>query len=284
MNNLNTTVIVSSSIILLLTITLLGGVVAYGEKQQFTIPQNNFQNISSSGEIKDDPRYTDFYNPKKAFDGLVNEDSFWAQLGKANFDVKLTNSLNKAVCWAEIGVLKPQQKVPFNLTILGSSNSKHVNGILDNTITTLDFTEQKCIPNVNQILFSVHGKSNEYTAISEIKLYEDSTIPPIDPPVCPDGQKYNPVTKKCEDETGTGNQTGATITNSTVNLDITNSTVKVHADEVSEIVIEVDGGNVTTVTDNSTTISKNPPTTPIGTPLPPSEDEEEEDEDKEDDN
>lgn len=276
----------------LLTTTIVGVIaVANGEKQQFTIQQDNFNNVSSYGEKTDNKLYTEFYNAKKAFDGLVNEDSYFAQLGKAGFDVKF-DKLNKSVCWAEIGVLKPQQKVPFNIVFFNDKgNNKSFNGILDKQITTLDFTglNNKCLPNLNEIKFDVNGKSNQYTAVSEIKLFEDSKVPPIEPPVCPDGQKYDPNTKKCVDinppEPPKPNQT-ASITNSTINFVVSNSTVNLKADSTSDVVISVEaGGNVTTVTDNSTIITPQIPTTtttPIGTPLPPQEEKEEES--QEDDN
>ena len=271
------TVIVSSISFLVLACTLIFGVATAQQetgKQQLFIKNNNIKSITDFGEYLD-PAYREFYKPYNLFDNLTNTWSFWSQYGSSGFQVELKNPLDKLVCSVDIGVKDPTKNIPFGLVVSNAQTSKTVQGVLDSANKNVDIPQ--CIPNLNGIEFTFNPTLDpKWTILSEVKLFSNSSVvvPPVDPPICPAGQHYNDQAKKCEDDvppTPPINET-VFVTNSTVNFDIKNSTMTINADSVSEIIINAQGANVTTTNSNETNII---PTTPIGTPLPPSQDDNE---------
>ncbi len=278
MRNQTPIIIITILALLFSVVTLANFVSAQEQEKQQVIITDNIKNYSIYGNDKVSSDYREIYTPLKAFDNLEPNaqvtHTYWSDYGDAGFIVNLKGNLDRAICSAEI--LQPTPRnAPFLLTL----NSKSVEGVLDATTKTVSFPE--CVKNVNEIKLDVKAP-DKWTTLSEIKLFTNKIIPPVEPPICPPGTYWDSTLKKCvENVPGKINQT-ILVTNSTINFDVVNSTLKINADNVSSIIIDVNDANVTTTNSNNTNI--NPATTPIGTPLNESdEEEEEEDEDKEDD-
>lgn len=275
------TVIVSSIPILVfffLSVAIFGTVNAQVEKEQVFI-KDNIKNYTGYGSDQISSDYRDIYNPAKAFDNLLPTtempNAMWSDYDNSGFIIHLQNKLDKSICSADILQSTPKNS-PFTLTV----GSKTVEGVLDSTLKSVTFPE--CAKNVEQIKLNVKAPE-KWTSISEIKLFSEKKIPPPEPPVCPPGTYWDSNLEKCvENIPNPVNQT-ILITNSTINFDVTNSTLKIKADKVTDIIIDVNDVNVTTTNSNNTNYnaqSSSQQTTPIGTPLNDNDN----NEDKEDDN
>ena len=262
------------------TITITSAIGQEQEKQQIIIT-DSIKNYSIYGSDKVSSDYREIYTPLRAFDNLEPNaqvtHTYWSDYGDAGFIINLKGKLDRAICSAEILQPTPRNS-PFLLTV----GSKSVEGVLDSTTKQVSFPE--CVKNVNEIKLDVKAP-NAWTTLSEIKLFTNKKIPPVEPPICPPGTYWDSTLKKCvEDVPGKINQT-ILVTNSTINFDVVNSTLKIHADKVSSIIIDVNDANVTTTNSNNTNINPSAAKTPIGTPLPESSEDEDNknDNDKEDD-
>lgn len=229
------------------------------EKQQIII-KDNIKTFDWYGlEYATD--YVSTFTPPKAFDNKLitpqEKNVAWSQLGNSGFTVTLQNPLDKQICSAEIIPLNPKNS-PFLLTV----GNKSVEGKLDSTSIPVNFPV--CAQNVDLIKFDIKSPNDKFNPIQEIKLFTSNKIPPIEPPVCGPNQYYDEKLKKCVDIQLPIN--GTTITNSTLNLKVSNSTITITTDASSKVIDQTN-------------------TTPIGTPLNENDDEgedEEKDSDKED--
>lgn len=202
------------------------------EKEQIIIKYNLKQYTDYGNYPQSD--YRDVFNPFKAFDNQLRtetvKNSAWSQLGDSGFTVTLNNPLDKPICSAEINVYNPQNS-PFLLTI----GNKSIEGVLDSTLKQVSIGGNECAGNVDKIKLDVKA-TGKWTSISEIKLFTEKKIPPIEPPVCPPGSYYDDKLKQCVQVSNPIN--GTVITNSTIALNVSNSTVTVNADDSSNIVIQ----------------------------------------------
>jgi hypothetical protein len=245
------------------------------EKEQVFINKDNIKNYTSHGSPLVSSDYRDVYNPTKVFDNLLPTtdvpNTKWSDYDDADFTILLKNKLDRVICSAEI-----IQETPRNSPFLLSLSTQSVEGVLDSTTKTVTFPT--CVKDVKDITLQVIAP-DKWTSISEIKLFTDKKIPPPEPPICPPGTYYDSNLEKCvENVPNPVNQT-VLVTNSTINFDIVNSTLKIHADSISNIIIDANDANVTTTNSNNT--SFHGPTTPIGTPLPPPPTSDDDDDDKE---
>ena len=223
------------------------------EKQQLII-KDKIKSYDSYGlEYKSD--YVNTFTPPKAFDNqLITElvkNSGWSQRGDSGFIVNLDAPLDKQICSAEIIPLTPKNS-PFLLTL----GNKSVEGKIDSTSVTVNFLPN-CVKDVSQIKFDVKSPVDVRNPIQEIKLFTQKTIPPIDPPTCPPDSYWDDKLKQCVKIDNHIN--GTTITNSTIALKVSNSTITIVTDATTKVIDK---------------------TTPIGTPLNENEEEEEEEQDK----
>ena len=223
------------------------------EKQQVII-KDNIKNFDWYG-LEYSTDYVSTFSPPKAFDNKLitpqEKNVGWSQLGNSGFTVTLQNPLDKQICSAEIIPLNPKNS-PFQLTV----GDKSVEGKLDSTSINVNFPV--CAQNIDLIKFDIKSPNNKFNPIQEIKLFTSNKIPPIEPPVCGPNQYYDDKLKKCVDIQLPIN--GTTITNSTLALNVSNSTITITTDASSKVIDQTK--------------------TPIGTPL--NENDEDEDQDKED--
>ena len=202
-------------------------------KDQIIIPKENLKNFTDVGDFTQTD-YRETFNPFKAFDNLLRtpqvKNTVWSNHGDVTgFTVNLNEPLNKAVCSADIYVIKPQGS-PFQLTV----GNKTVEGVLNSNLKQLTFggSEQKtCVENVSTIQLNVQpGMGTKWTSIEEIKLFAEKTIPDIEPPVCEPGYYYDSVLKQCV-------KIEKPVDNSTIILNVSNSSIIVNADADSNVVV-----------------------------------------------
>lgn len=228
------------SVILILSIGIsnINNVNAQGTENNNTKKQIILKdNIKSSDDygLETSTDYVTTFTPEKAFDNILLspqvKNTAWSQRGDAGFTVNLNNQIKEPVCSAEIFTKGPQSQ-PFLITV----GNKSIEGLLDSTIKTVSFAPD-CVKNVDQIKFDVKQPFNVWSPIEEIKLYTDEIIPPIDPPVCPPNMHWDANLKKCvENDTNPPLGNGTTFVNSTLSINVSNSTITINADENSKVI------------------------------------------------
>ena len=176
--------------------------------------------------------YREIYNPLKMFDNekvTVNTThSFWSQYSDSGFLINLNQPLNQSICSMELEVFNPKNS-PYVLEIGG----KTFNGSLDSTKVPINLG---CIDKVDKFSFSFDA-DNKWTTISEIKLFTEKKIPPVEPPVCPPNSYWDEKLKKCVAIQNTSN--GTTIVNSNLTFSVSNSSITVNADNSSELIFNI---------------------------------------------
>ena len=189
-----------------------------------------------------DPDHAKQYNVSNLFDNKINTYSFWVQRDLSSFTVTLGESLDKPICSIELDSYQPELKSQNYNIKMADTESEFLfdyKGVLDTNpeIINLD----TCVTDMQQfgIEFTPVPPSR-WTALSEVKLFTNSTIitpPPPPPPDCDPG--YHLENGVCVPDTipppppiiNIGNGT-FNITNSTVPISIDNANITINADTV----------------------------------------------------